>query len=168
MEQSYNYGPSQDFPIPTATQPPLPLLPQYPPVPIMGEGAYGPLYPREIMLPSHPGSQMLMETTVGMPQLLPIAKDVEKMAFQDTVPHEVPSVAQVPPDPSVSCSSTRKRKAFGPTNDVRLPPIKKGGSRRPMPPEKREERKETKQKGVCITCRMRKKKVSVLSTKTSK
>ncbi|KAK2758965.1 hypothetical protein FQN54_003063 [Arachnomyces sp. PD_36] len=80
------------------------------------------------------------------------------MTHQDMLPPETPAVAPNAAESSTSLMSTRKRKSLGPTNEVILPPAKRGGRRGQMSLEECKERKRMRREGACARCRARKKK----------
>ncbi|PGH26891.1 hypothetical protein AJ80_01473 [Polytolypa hystricis UAMH7299] len=152
------YGSSEHVAMPTVHQSPLSVLSQYPPAINMGENPYEPLYPHMDVFSSSLRSGRLVDASVTVPQPLLLAEGDGNTSSQSMISHEIPATSPMPLGPSSPHPSTQKRKLCGPSNDVCLPPIKRGGRRGPMRAIERKVRKEMRVKGACIICRVRKKK----------
>lgn len=138
--QFVDYGSSDIVPMHPLTQSTPSALPQHP-----------------LSVPSTPGNHLSINPTSEVPHST-VMDGYGDTAHQDMT---LPYIATTTAPDSNTFTPTRKRKEFGPTNDVRLPPPKRSTPRGPMSPEEREERKRMRKEGACAECRTNKKKASV-------
>lgn len=79
---------------------------------------------------------------------------------QELHPHLEPSLAAPIAEMHLSVAGPAPQMgSFSPVRPVTLPPLRRGGSKGPLPAQERRARKEVRRRGVCIRCRRLKEKV---------